>query len=81
MVNSATSDLTNLTQISRALFSVGGMMYQLECSRHRNVAAGDIVTTIGGDLRCKYVIHAVCCDWRSRHRDGEVSCQSLVRVI
>ena len=73
MVNSATSDLNNPTEIGRALNDVGGSLYKAECKSNRNIPKGDIVTTIGGKLSCKYVIHAVCCDWDSKDRDENVS--------
>jgi O-acetyl-ADP-ribose deacetylase (regulator of RNase III) len=43
------------------------------CSKYTNVGTGDIQTTIGGNLQCNYVIHAVCCDWNSSGEAEKVS--------
>ena len=52
--------------VGRVLNSVGGPSYTAACSQHTNIGTGDIATTIGGNLPCNYVIHAVCCHWNTR---------------
>ena len=52
---------------------VGGPSFVAACCQHTNVGTGDIVTTIGGNLSCQYVIHAVCCDWNSTGAAEQVS--------
>ena len=66
MVSSAVSNLKNPTMVGRVLNSVGGPSYTAACSEHTNIGTGDIATTIGGNLPCNYVIHAVCCGWSTR---------------
>lgn len=58
--------------IGKAMNSFGGSLYVSECSKFTNVANGDVVTTSGGNLRCKYVVHAVCCDWQNEERCKQV---------
>ncbi len=58
-------NLNNPTMVGRVLNTVGGASFVAACSQHTNIGTGDIATTIGGNLSCKYVIHAVCCDWNS----------------
>jgi O-acetyl-ADP-ribose deacetylase (regulator of RNase III) len=53
--------------------SVGGSSYIAACSQHTHIETGDIETTIGGNLACDYVIHAVCCGWRGGGRSEKVS--------
>ena len=72
MVSSAVSNLNNPTMVGRVLNSVGGPSYTAACSEHTNIGTGDIATTIGGNLPCNYVIHAVCCRWSAREREKQV---------
>jgi O-acetyl-ADP-ribose deacetylase (regulator of RNase III) len=51
--------------VGKVLNSVGGLSYVAACSQHTNIGTGDIATTIGGNLPCHYVIHAVCCGWNA----------------
>ena len=52
--------------VGRVLNLAGGPSFLAACSQHTNIETGDIATTIGGNLPCNYVIHAVCCDWNSK---------------
>ena len=59
--------------IGRVLNSVGGPSFVAACSQHTNIETGDIATTIGGNLPCAYVIHAVCCKWNGTPGAEQVS--------
>ena len=59
--------------VGRVMNSVGGPSFVAACSQHTNIGTGDIATTIGGNLLCKHVIHAVCCDWSSNGVAEQVS--------
>jgi hypothetical protein len=72
LVSSAVSNLNNPTMVGRVLNSFGGSSYMAACSQHTNIGTGDIATTIGGNLACSYVIHAVCCGWTSGGRAEQV---------
>lgn len=63
LVNSANSDLNHATACGKDLVDVGGQEFVSACKRHTNILPGDIAYTVGGKLRCNYVIHAVCTNW------------------
>ena len=63
--------------VGRIMNSIGGPSFVAACCRHTNIGTGDIATTIGGNLLCQYVIHAVCCDWRSNGVAEQVSLTSF----
>lgn len=50
----------------------GGPAFVEACKVHINVPVGDIVCTTSGDLQCRYVIHAVSCDWDKTNKTREV---------
>lgn len=52
--------------VGRVLNSYGGPSFVAACGEHTNIGTGDIAVTIGGNLPCNYVIHAVCCDWNNK---------------
>jgi O-acetyl-ADP-ribose deacetylase (regulator of RNase III) len=66
--------------VGRVLNTVGGPSFVAACSQHTNIGTGDIATTIGGNLSCKYVIHAVCCDWNNRGGAEQVRIYSLISL-
>ena len=72
-MSSAVSDLNHPTMVGRVLNSVGGPSYMTACSQYTNIPSGNTATTIGGNLACDYVIHAVCCDWKGGTRAEQVS--------
>ena len=59
----ASSNLNNPTSCGHALNIRGGLSFREACRPYTNIEAGEIVTTGSGDLPCKYVIHAVCCNF------------------
>ena len=62
-MNSAQSDLSKLTACGKALSIVGGPRFIQACLHQGSIGKGDVVCTSGGNLSCKYVLHAVCCSW------------------
>ena len=66
--------------VGRVLNRVGGPSFVAACSQHTNIGPGNIATTIGGNLSCKYVIHAVCCDWNNRGGAEQVRIYSLISL-
>ena len=64
LVNSAHSNLNDLTACARALIARGGLRLREACKPHTAVPQGDIIATESGNLSSKYVIHAVCCNFR-----------------
>ena len=66
LVSSATSDLNSPTVCGKALNAVGGSSFVQACQPFNNIGEGNIACTAGGNLSCKHVLHAVCCDWKKR---------------
>ncbi|XP_046851430.1 protein mono-ADP-ribosyltransferase PARP14-like isoform X2 [Xenia sp. Carnegie-2017] len=81
LVNSATSNLNTPSMIGKAMNTFGGSLYVSECSNFTNVAYGDVVTTSGGNLRCKYVVHAVCCDWQNEERCKQFLKDLIIKIL
>ena len=63
-MNSATTNLNHRTACFNALASVGGPSFEQACEPYTDVAVGNVITTSGGDLPCKWVIHAICGHWK-----------------
>mgnify|MGYP002803931348 FL=1 len=80
LVSSAVRNLRNPTMVGRVMNSVGGPSFVAACCQHTNIGTGDIATTIGGNLLCQYVIHAVCCEW-SRNGVAEQTLRELLLKI
>jgi len=59
IVNAANSDLILGAGVSGAIGRRGGKVIQDECDRIRFVPLGDAVVTAAGELKARYVIHAV----------------------
>ena len=53
----------NFGGLSRSMLQVGGKEFADACEEYKKqrgkVKAGDIAVTGGGEMKCKYVIHAV----------------------
>ena len=62
-MNSAQSDLSNPTACGKALNIVGGPTFIQACCAQLRIKKGGVLWTGGGNLSCKYVLHAVCCSW------------------
>ena len=52
---------------SRALLQIGGTLLQTACQMVApdGIEYGEVVTTGGGQLKCKLVMHGACCSWDS----------------
>lgn len=59
IVNSTTPDLKMEVGLSGEIARVGGPKIQEECKRVGSVSVGDAIITNGGELKARYVIHAV----------------------
>jgi len=59
IVNAANSQLVLGGGVAGAIRRKGGPAIQTECDRKAPIAVGEAVITTGGDLKAKYVIHAV----------------------
>ena len=59
IVNAANGQLVLGGGVAGAIRRKGGPAIQAECNEKAPIRAGDAVITTGGDLKAKYVIHAV----------------------
>ncbi len=59
IVNAANGQLVLGGGVAGAIQSKGGPAIQAECSQKAPISVGEAVITTGGDLKAKYVIHAV----------------------
>ena len=57
-----------------ALKLVGGTKYIEACKPLTNISYGDVACTVGGDLACKYVLHAVGCGMKVSKEKNEKVC-------
>lgn len=64
IVNAANSDLAGGAGVDGAIHAKGGTRIAKECSLIGGCAVGDAVITGGGNLKARYVIHAVGPIWR-----------------
>jgi O-acetyl-ADP-ribose deacetylase (regulator of RNase III) len=59
IVNAANSELVLGSGVAGAIYKKGGSIIQEECNAIRGCPVGDAAVTSGGNLKAKYVIHAV----------------------
>lgn len=83
-VNSPPSNLClDNGPIARSLRDVGGPSFVDACNRYvrekGDIGVGCVGTTVGGNLQCKHVIHAVGMQYKGR--DSERSMDQLVRKV
>jgi len=71
IVNAANSGLRGGGGVDGAIHSVGGPQIMAECRKIGECPTGGAVLTTGGDLKAKYVIHAVGPVYRSGTMDEE----------
>ena len=66
----------NIGAIANAMSKAAGPALQEELRKLKETTAGmgegDIVHTGPGNLRCRYVIHCVCCPWKGDAKQEEV---------
>ena len=64
--------------VAQSLLKSGGPALQMECNQyitqHGNVPVWGYATTGGGNLRCKYVIHAVGTNYNGPGKSAEKVC-------
>lgn len=69
IVNAANSELERGSGVNGAIHAKGGPRIYEECRLIGGCAAGDAVITGGGNLKARYVIHAVGPIWRGGDED------------
>jgi O-acetyl-ADP-ribose deacetylase (regulator of RNase III) len=78
IVNAANSNLAHGGGLAGAIVARGGAVIQEESNRLAPVATGSAAVTSSGDLRCRWVIHAVGPIWGEG--DEEALLRSAVRA-
>lgn len=71
IVNAANSSLAGGGGVDGAIHRVGGPQIMEQCRRIGRCETGSAVVTSGGNLRARYVIHAVAPRYSGRPRDAE----------
>jgi O-acetyl-ADP-ribose deacetylase (regulator of RNase III) len=69
IVNAANSFLMMGAGVAGAISAKGGPCIQEECNKIEGCSVGDAVVTSGGNLKAKYVIHAVGPQWGEGKED------------
>lgn len=69
VVNAANSELEGGSGVNGAIHAKGGPRIYEECRLVGGCATGDAVMTTGGNLKARYVIHAVGPVWRGGDED------------
>lgn len=69
VVNAANSELEKGAGVNGAIHAKGGPCIYEECRQFGGCAVGDAVLTSGGNLKARYVIHAVGPVWRGGDED------------
>ena len=69
------------TACGLALNKVGGPSFVGACKPHTNLQMGKVACTTGGNLACRYVLHAVCCNWDGNQGKAEKVIQLMLMII
>ena len=72
IVNPANSDLVLGGGVAGAIRQKGGPLIQAECRKKGPVHVGEAVVTTGGDLKARFVIHAVGPRWGEGQEDEKL---------
>jgi O-acetyl-ADP-ribose deacetylase (regulator of RNase III) len=72
IVNPANADLVLGAGVAGAIRAKGGPNIQAECNRKGPVHVGEAVITTGGDLKARFVIHAVGPMWGEGDEDNKL---------
>lgn len=78
IVNAANSNLSHRGGLAGAIVARGGKVIQEESDKLAPVATGDATVTSGGNLPCRWVIHAVGPIWGDGNE--EASLRSAIRA-
>jgi O-acetyl-ADP-ribose deacetylase len=72
IVNAANASLAGGGGVDGAIHRAGGSQIMVECRAIGSCPTGGAVITSGGNLKARYVIHAVAPRWRGQPRDAEL---------
>lgn len=72
IVNPANGDLVLGGGVAGAIRKKGGPAIQAECRRKGPIPVGEAVVTTGGDLKARFVIHAVGPRWGEGQEDDKL---------
>lgn len=72
VVNAANKELTLGSGVAGAILKKGGAAISIECARKGPVHVGEAVITNGGDLKARFVIHAVGPRWGEGDEDEKL---------
>jgi len=81
IVNAANAALQLGAGVAGAIKRKGGPKIQEECNKIGGTHVGGVVITIGGDLKAKYVIHAVGPQHGEEHEDEKLKDATLNSLI
>jgi len=74
--NTANNMLILGSGLGGAIKAKGGKSIVDECSKYGKIDVGEAVITTGGNLKAKYVIHAVVMEY-----DGPITCESIKKSL
>lgn len=72
VVNAANKELTLGSGVAGAIRQKGGSAITVECAKKGPVHVGEAVITTGGDLKARFVIHAVGPRWGEGNEDEKL---------
>ncbi len=80
IVNAANSSLVMGAGVAGAIRAKGGPSIQEECNKAGGCSVGDAVATSGGNLKAKYVIHAVGPRWGEGEEDAKLRSATMASL-
>ena len=79
IVNAANTELRAGSGVDGAIHRAGGPAIQKECDKLNGCPTGEAVVTSGGNLKAKFVIHAVGPVWHDGNNKEEIMLASAYR--
>jgi len=80
IVNAANTELALGSGVAGAINKKGGPVIQQECNAIRGCLVGEAVVTSGGNLKAKYVIHAVGPRWGEGDEENKLRNATLASL-